>query len=292
MPEEKKEGQDEVLDKETKEIVKEIEEDPGVSETDKGETSKSKEEAGEEPEKKPDKKEEEAGEKGKDEDEGKEGDEGEKTFKRTPKLMPLWKHNVAEKHWGKEKEELESKLQEALKVKDSPEKTEKIKEIAEKFGLDAEMVSEIVGLSQSATPKDVLSRLEKLEKTSETTTEQQQDVEFERDFSKNVLPLIKDEYPEASDKLVGRIKTLIESLAFTEELIGTPLSMIYKGSEQFRGVKGKKSAESSTGSGRIEKVGIEGVTPEDIENMSDAEFDKFSDAAAKGTTKFKVESKK
>ena len=42
----------------------------------------------------------------------------------------------------------------------------------------------------------------------------------------------------------------------------------------------------------IEKVDIEGVTPEDIENMSDAEFDKFSKAAGEGTTKFKVESKK
>ena len=290
MPEKKIEGQDEVLDKDTKEIVDEIKEEDKKP----GEEEPPEKEAGEEPEKKPDK-EEEAGEKGEEKGEDKKDDEPgeeEKTFKRTPKLMPLWKHNVAEKKWNKAREDLEGKLQEALKIKDTPEKTEKIKEIAEKYGMDEAMINELVGLVQPIIPKAIMDDIAQLKKASETTTEQQQEVEFDRDFNKSVLPLIKEEYPEASEKLVSRIKSLVDKLAFTNELIGTPLSMIYKGSEQFRGVKGKKSAESSTGSGRIEKVNIEGVTPEDIENMSDAEFDKFSDAAAKGTEKFKVESKK
>ena len=290
MPEKKIEGQDEVLDKDTKEIVDEIKEEDKKP----GEEEPPEKEAGEEPEKKPDK-EEEAGEKGEEKGEDKKDDEPgeeEKTFKRTPKLMPLWKYNVAEKKWNKERGELEGKLQEALKIKDTPEKTEKIKEIAEKYGMDEAMINELVGLVQPIIPKAIMDDIAQLKKASETTTEQQQELEFDRDFNKSVLPLIKEEYPEASEKLVSRIKSLVDKLAFTNELIGTPLSMIYKGSEQFRGVKGKKSAESSTGSGRIEKVNIEGVTPEDIEDMSDAEFDKFSDAAAKGTEKFKVESKK
>jgi len=264
MAEEKPKEETETPEEETPET----EEEP-KKETPEPEPEKKEEEAGEkEPEKEPDKE--------KPEEEPSEEEEPEGKSKRTPRLMEVWKHNVAEKNWGKEKAKLESavaELSEEIKRKSSPERSKAIQNIAEKSGLDSEVVEEMVKLAESgqvALKKELETLRGEIKDSREKALWAEEDKKFEQDFEKNVAPVLKSDNVPAEN--VPRLKKLLKTLAFTEEYAKSPLAVIYRGVEDFRqflpGAK-RKSAEESRG-------GIRGKEGEvDIMNMSNEEFEAY-----------------
>ena len=209
------------------------------------------------------------------EDEKPSEEESDKT-PRTPRLMEAWKHNVAEKNWGKEKAKLETTvadLQTQLTHKDSPERDKAIKSLIEKSGLDPEVVDELVKIAEMGQIS-LKKELDALKGDIKTTTEKsvwaEEDRKFEDDYERNIEPIIKaDGIPEEN---LPRLKKLLKKLAFTEEYAKSPLPVVYRGVEDFKqflpGTK-KKSAESS-------KSGIRGEeTEKSILDMNNEEYDAF-----------------
>lgn len=269
-------------DEESKKIAEEI-----AKEGEAKAKEEKPEEAPKEPEKakeeeKPEKKEEAGKEGEKKEEEIEEEDEEEKP-QRTPKLMPLFKHKIAESQWQKEKEEMQKKietLESKTKGESSEDKEKMIEEFAEKNGIDKEVIKglvKLVGVGNTAALEEKISKLEaRLTETSKITEEEKQDKLFNKEFEKEIAPLIEQD--GISPENQKRVKKLLYSLAFTEEFGNTPLKFIYKGHESFDDFrkKGRKSGESSgpaahAGDGK-EKSFME---------MDDDEFEKESEELGK-----------
>lgn len=214
-----------------------------------------------------------------DEDEDEEDKDEEEKVKRTPHLMPIYKHKLAEREWSKEKQTLLTQIEE-LKTKGAtkPEQSEAIKKFAEKHGFEEEAVKDLVDLIGSKT--DISDELKKkLGALEKERSETYQSNSFQKEFDKEIAPLLEaDGVPKENHK---KVLKLLKDLAFTEEYAKTPLKVIYKGVEQFDDfrIKGKKSAEGSRGGARG------GSVPEkEMRDMTDEEFEKYTDEeAAKGS---------
>jgi len=256
--------------KENKEIMEEIKKDKGGKLEEKEETPP------EEPPKKPEKAEEEP-------EPPEEGGTGEKP-KRTPKLMPTFKHEIAKKKWEqKEKEQTEEigNLQRQLKEsKTSPEREKALKDFAEKYGWEENQVNDFLKLlpKGETLPADLKERLDKFEKAQE---EVRQQTMFGEDYEKTVTPIL-DEEKVPKEKRAG-LKKLINTLAFTTKYATYDLDEMYyslkrKGElDEFIG-KGKTPAESSGGAthGKPGEPEAEGIM-----DMPDEEFDKWEKDRAK-----------
>lgn len=290
MPEEKKDEElGEFPDKLSKEIMenikKEQEETPKSPEQEEPEEepeSKPEEESGEDNGEQGEESEPEEGDAGEDEEVEEEGEE-EAEPKRTPKLVELYKFKIAQKKWEKEKKELEERIRELSeqnKGKTEAEKSEGIKEFAEKYGIDESFVSDLLKLAKpNVSTAEFQEELKALKEEKEW---QKQYQEFDKEFTDKVEPiLIEDNIPE---KKRPKLKSLMRELAFTERFASWPADDIYtflkaKGQlDDFMPKEGKKSAESSRGGARgKESESIKEI----IENMSEEEFLKWSDEQAK-----------
>lgn len=211
--------------------------------------------------KEPEKKEEEAGDK----------------KERTPRLMPAWQHKIAEDNWGKEKEgfaktisDLEANLEAA---KASPDRDKLIQDYAEKSGMEPENVKnflQLAGLPLATIKKELDDLKTIVKKSDEDRLWAKEDKAFEEDFEKNLSSVLDtDKIPQENR---ARLKELLKTYAFTTEYSGTPLSVIYRGVEDFRQFleKGvKKSGEPGKG-------GIRGGAEGEIDwlNLPPDEFEK------------------
>jgi len=218
-----------------------------------------------------------------DDDEGEDGEEdGKKKPKRTPKLMPLFEHEIAKKNWEKDLSEKDKKILELtqqLQDKSKPDQMADIEKFVEKTGLDKETVTGLVDIISKQLPKpgaeldaETKKRLQAFEQSQVEQAEKQG---FDKEFTDKVIPVLeKQGIPE--DKR-GRVKKLLEKMAFTTKFANTPLDVIFKGCEEFDPFreKGKPSGEASRGAPHIE--GEE----KGVMEKSDEEFDKWSDDMAK-----------
>jgi len=226
----------------------------------------------------------------KSEDKKDEDKSGEDKTKRTPRLMEVYKHKIAEKNWNKEKKDLEDKitaLNEKTETKTAPEKAKLIKAFAEKSGMDEGTIEELVNIAQSGNSsltKEVAELKAALKKGDDARMWAEEDKRFEKDYDKNVVSLIEtDGVPKEN---IPRLKKLLKSLAFSEEYAKTPLKVIYRGVDDFRqfSKKGKQSGELS-------KSGIRGDdTERGYLDLSEEEFNKRIEREAKeaGETKFNI----
>jgi hypothetical protein len=102
---------------------------------------------------------------------------------------------------------------------------------------------------------------------------------FEQEFGENILPLVKAEYPEISEGQLEVIKNKLKEVAYTEQFAKTPLGVIYKGVDDFRGVETARRASAEAGrGGNKAQAGkdFDSVSEEDISKMSAEEFDRYS----------------
>ena len=273
-------------DEESKKIGEEMEERMKEKSASKKETEEGKESKKPEPPPKKETDKQDKGKKEKDEekDEEEEEEEEEKEeeeepekpekTKRKPTLMPIYKHRLAESKWKERENELLGEIEKIKSQKPaqtSEEFDKKIQGLADKSGLDADFLKELVTLVR---PKSELSDevKKKLESLEEERSSAYQSKMFEREFEEKILPLLEKD--SISEENRNKIKKLLKKLAFTTDYAQTPLPVIYRGVEEFDRfrAKGKKSAESSRG-GMSGGVGEE----KDIREMTDEEFEKFSD---------------
>lgn len=279
----KKEVEQDYPDEETRKIVEDIEAE-----------KRGEKEPEEEEDKKPEKDEDEAGDESESEEEPKkeekEEDEGDKKpekeepkEKRSPKLIPLYQHEIEKKNWNKDKEVLLKQIED-LKVsntgKTDNKKQEGIKAFAEKHGFTEDAVADLLALAGTSGLEKQLK--EDLEKVKQERAEEEQKKIFDVEYEKTVDPLLdKDGVP--ADKR-AKVKKLLNDLAFTSKYVGNDLDEIYiiaknKGMLDNLGiVKGKKTFENSRGgTGK----GADGEQ-KSIKEMSDKEFAEFSDKASDG----------
>ena len=109
-----------------------------------------------------------------------------------------------------------------------------------------------------------------IKSSQEKSSWAEEDKKFEQDFEKNIAPLLTTDAIPAEN--LPRLKKLLKTLAFTDEYAKSPLSVIYKGVDDFKqflpGNK-KKSAEDSKGGFR----GKEGE--KSVLDMNAKEFDEY-----------------
>jgi hypothetical protein len=109
---------------------------------------------------------------------------------------------------------------------------------------------------------------------------------YNTDFESNVLPLIKEEYPNISDAKVKEIKEAIFDKLQTDQFSLVPLDVLYRGEKAFRGLVAQPKQSVDNGSraparGDASKVyDFDKVTDEDIKR-SDFPFEQYSNYMAK-----------
>lgn len=223
-----------------------------------------------------------------DEEETKEVEEHEEEKpNRIPKMMPAFKHKIAEKEWSKKEAELLSEIE---TLKNKPTETpaqeakltddleSKINKLAEEKGVDAELIKNIVSLVPQDVPSDYKESLETIKELKATNEAAKAEAQFTQEFQ-DLMPIIKDEYPDISESDLSNIQKQLADTAFTEEYARTPLSVIYKGLDGFRGavMSKKKSAESSrSGQNRSSEIqDYSKWTDDDISNASREDVDKY-----------------
>jgi len=224
--------------------------------------------------------------------------------RRAPKLIPAWVHERAKAELEKENSALKKQIEEAAKgsstgadagndgAKKTDEELEKeINDIAEQQGVDPKVIKAAVDIAvkrAGVLPPGVMQELEHVRKYREQQDVQAEEVLFSADFERQITPLIKAEYGEsASQEVIDGIKEKMKSLAYSPEFANVTYTMLYKGSDQFRGIvpTPKRGAESSRG-GTITQATTS--TEDDIDltkpladdvigKLSDKQFEIYSD---------------
>lgn len=274
-------------DQDTKEIVEEMEKDKSKSEPEPAEEKPAEDEPKDEPEgeDKPEPKDEDEEKAKAEDDPDKEPDEDDDEDDdlldedgKPKEFVPLKKY-MQVKHKLKEAKKAITTVKE---VDDNPDLSEtdrdkKLEAIATKWGTDPEFVKELAKtLDISPKLKEVLK-----EKTREVEIKHQ-DEEYENEFSKTVLPLIKSEYGEdVSQDVIKRIKNTHKKLSFSKALLNTPADLIYNGVKDFRDFGNKVTAEdagnSRTKGGNTVKD-FKGMSLEEAtKTLSDEDFARWSD---------------
>lgn len=289
-------GMPDVDRKETEEILAEIEKDEKPNDQKSPEEQKPEEEKKEEtPEKKPEEK----------KPEERKPAEG----KRTPGLMPRYVHEIA----VKEKDQTISDLQKTiddLKAGKGPESKEdpktpeqqndlkgKVATMAEKLaekhkGVSKELIQDLaeslvdLGLKPAEIPKEITDKLKKVDEWSAQQEVQAEESAFNAAFDKEVVPLIEAEYGKLPEDTISEIRKLAMEKAYTDEFGKTPLSVIYKGLDEFRSFKRTPARSAEPSRGGHERAAadapegddatFENATEEDIEKMDPATFDRYT----------------
>lgn len=229
---------------------------------------------------------------------------------RSPGLMPRYVHEIAIKDRDTRISDLEGEI---AKLKDgkgpeSPDRKpaqesagdlrEKIEGMATKLaethkGVSKELIADLAAsmvdlgiASTAALPKDVQDKLKKVDEWSAEQQVRAEEAAFRADFDKQVLPLIEAEYGKLPDDTITAIRELMEQKAYDENLGKTPLPVLYKGLEEFRGYKRVAPRSAEPARGGMEREGGEGgddladqfesATEDDIEKMSPETFEKYT----------------
>ncbi len=224
--------------------------------------------------------------------------------RRESKLVPQWQLEAARNKWEKREKELLGMIPDPTKPnaekpiekpdadKKPDESLEKeIEDFVEKTGVDIEVAKGLVALARKNSgiiPPEISERLKKIDQYEADKAIEVETVKFNSDFESTILPLIKAEYgDDVPAQTVEKIRNDLKAVAYTPEYQKVKYSEIYKGQDQFRGVipPKQKGGESSRG-GTIaskdnashgnETVAYEDMKEEDVKNLSDAEFDKYS----------------
>ena len=212
---------------------------------------------------------------------------------RTPRVIELYKHKIAEKAWNKEKGELLKsieKLEGSSNKEDIKKTSEKIETqisaFAEKHKMKPEVIKELIGLFPKQEQDTSLRK--DIDKINKERIERKQDVIFDKDYAKKILPLLKQlKIPE---KDYSDIKKSLHDKAFTEQFAKTPIDFIFKGDpffDRFRSAEDlKKRGFEDKSKGTRGGVGDE---KKNIKDMDSKEFDDFEKGIEKESKNLGVE---
>lgn len=235
------------------------------------------------------------------EDKKEEGDGKKPDEKQSEKGSENWRDAIARrrqeqaKSGGKEKSESEKPepLKPNTEKKEDAPKTAELtaqqKTFAEKYGIDPE---DIANLFPPAKVEEIQQQgLSKEDQALMDTIRGERDsllIEkgFNADFETNVLPLLKEEYPDISPEKVEEARKQILEKIKTDEYSRTPLDVVYRGDKTFREFVPKKNNGVDNGS-RVPAKGASGkvydfdkATEDDIK-QADFPFQEYSEFMAK-----------
>lgn len=170
----------------------------------------------------------------------------------------------------------------------APDLTEEQKTLADKYGIEHEDYLKLFPPAKEIRIKEE-GMSEEDRKTLEAFKTERDGLLIEKgftdDFNTNILPLLKEEYPDISDEKIAEIKQQVLEKISTDEYASTPLAVVYRGDNAFRGLVPKETKGVDNGS-RVpatsgEKVyDFENVTEDDIKK-SDFPFEAYSAYMAK-----------
>lgn len=184
--------------------------------------------------------------------------------------VPSWKVAALARQLEEAKAELE-KVKASQAPKDEGEE--------EDPDIDEEEIETPPARKSKKDTDETTKRLARLEKLEADRIEQQA---YEDEFS-DLEPTIRKEYPSISSAQLLEIKGKLKKLAFSEEYIYSPLSLVYSGLQDFRGLatvkEGRKTGEATKGMGSRDQV-------VDFDNLSEEDFDKLSPDQVEAYTKY------
>ena len=209
------------------------------------------------------------------------------------KFVPGWKYmqqkkkveDAAEREQGlaakiKEQEDEINKLK--TKAPETPQPSQDddadVRELINE-GIDEQSAKVVAKFVRSKTTL-LEQKIKEVDEIKQKLSNQDQQSAFNTTFEQDIMPLVKAEYPDASEATLSRIKTSLHGLRETEQFRNTPLDVIYRGIEDFRALapKGRRSAEPSRmGGGRAEHHDLDNVTDEEYARMSPENRAKFVD---------------
>lgn len=289
--------------KETEEILSEIDKEAAAkAEADKSaaEASMSEEEKKKAADEAAEKAKADEDAKKKAEDDKKKSDqEGDKEPRRDTKLIPAWKLKVAEDQAKKREDDLIKEI-ETLKTTAKPaddksnekkpeDQNTEIKTIVDKIVAennieDPKVIEDMFAAidayvkNKTALPQDILEKLKDIDTLKSKAQADEiaiEEANFNKDFDKIILPLVKAEYgDDVPQEKIDKIKGDLKGIAYTPEYEKISYDEIYLGKKDFRGLHAPK-ARSAEGdrSGSVELKKGEGSYDREL---SEAEYNALS----------------
>lgn len=208
------------------------------------------------------------------------------SIERVPQHMSVKKHLKKKEKWESEKNSLVQEIEQlkasrieptAPKANDVP--VDDIAKIAEKHGLDPEILQDLSEHLKGTMPsQDSLSTDDRqlLKGLQEQQTLKNADVEYIKSFDFHVIPLIEQDFPNADAKTVTEIKEQLKAEAFTEKHSSTPITTLYKALKS--GFDKSQSAESSRPTQGLFKItpdNVKGITPDQVKAFTDEQKDEY-----------------
>lgn len=132
--------------------------------------------------------------------------------------------------------------------------------------------------------QDKLSKIDKLEKEGQVANEEK---EFSNDFDKSIIPVIRKDYPHASDEDITAIKSKFHNFYFDSKYITLSSLEIYKlQREEFE----KEISPEPRGSVEIGTGGAVGRETRtiDLDNVSEDDFKKMTSEEQKKVMDYKI----
>lgn len=269
--------------------------DPRNQSKEEGEEKGEGEEEKPEPKNSPDSEQEkeEEGEPDKKDEENEEEKDGEpESDKNTDRYMPLKKYNKAKEKWTVREQELlsqlsekEQKLEELNKITKAGKIDEDVQAYADKHGIEKDAVLDLLGIAEKhfGIDQKALSEIQKY-KQQET-----QEIGFNNEFSKTVLPVIKEHLPNLTDSQLNEVKAELKKLAFADDKAAKlPLDyFLYKNLSNFKGQfeprekrKAMDNSKSGLKHGNLDLDSRRTFDEDGGANLSDEEFDRLSNEMA------------
>lgn len=180
------------------------------------------------------------------------------------RTIPLSAHIRAEKEYKAKIAELSGEL-ERTKQGSQPTSAE-IEEILERYGVEdtnkpffKDLVNAIESNYESKY-SDKFKALDEYQSKSKEQQEQQELVEYIDKQVNDISDLVQKEHGNNATEVLNKLKIKI----LQEGLYATPPELVYKGFEEFKPIKKKMSAETSSPSPKTEVFDKENATMEDI----------------------------
>jgi len=209
--------------------------------------------------------------------EGKKDEGDKKEEPEEKKARPVYTMSVAkaqeEKRRAVEKavKEAEAKHQKEIeRVKqsanyNSAEVDDEIQTFAEAQGLEPKALAGLVSLIQKRSSKD----LSKFESIIEQSKVQEEKSKLNAEFDKEIVPLIKQDFPNATPGFIQEVRAQVEGLAFTKRYNTYKAADIYLvNKSKFKPDKSGHTAEGSGSKGN-EYVDMENITDEQLHELAE-----------------------
>lgn len=204
---------------------------------------------------------------------------------RKPKYIPSWELAKREKEWQKEKADLEAKVLDASH-KPPAETEDDVKALSAKYNVDEAAMRDIINVAskRAGLTPDLLNQIKELQEIGKATKATLEAEAFRKDFDSQVAPLVRAEYPGISDDELAKIREDVKTHAYRDDFLHTPLSVIYKGVDSFRGVvqPKKKTVEAARGgeSRSAQVIDFDNLSDEEVKALSQEDFVKYSEYQA------------